>query len=184
MDPKLLIPTPFESAPNLHPMLVHFPVALLPVALLLFALAWWRKNEGLFTATRACVYLGALGALAAAFTGWNAAGSIPHNDTIHRMMETHKYAAFTVLAGTVLAAVWCWWKPISEKTPGIVLGVLLIAINLLLVSVGDLGARMVYQQGAGVIPAVDIIQETSPAAKTSDDHPESEEAHQEQEHEH
>jgi uncharacterized membrane protein len=184
MAPSLLIPDPFNSAMNLHPMFVHFPLALLPAALLFVIMAWWRGSERWLFAARASLIVGAIGALVAVVTGWNAGESIPHNEVIHRMIETHKYAAIIVFIVATMLAVWSRWLTLANRRNlAWFVGALALA-NGLLVSVGDLGARMVYQQGAGVIPAVGIIQETSPAAKTNEDHPESEEVHQEQEHEH
>lgn len=182
MDPSLLIPDPFNSAMNLHPMFVHFPVALLPAALLFLLLAWWRGSERWLFAAKASLIAGAIGALAAVVTGWNASESIPHNQVIHRMMETHKYAAITVFIVATILAVWSRWLTLANRRSlGWFVGALALA-NGLLVSVGDLGARMVFQQGAGVIPAVGIIQESSPEAKSGHGHPESGEAHKEHEH--
>lgn len=182
MDPSLLIPDPFNSAMNLHPMFVHFPLALLPVALLLLLLAWWRGSEHWLFAAKASLIAGAIGALVTVVTGWNAGESIPHNEVIHRMMETHKYAATIVFIVATMLAVWSRWLTLANRRSlGWFVGSLALA-NGLLVSVGDLGARMVYQQGAGVIPAAGIIQETSPEAKSGAGPSESGGSHKEHEH--
>ena len=182
MDPSLLIPDPFNSAMNLHPMFVHFPLALLPAALLFLLMAWWRGSERWLFAAKASLIAGAIGALVAVVTGWNAGESIPHNEAIHRMIETHEAAAITVFIVATLLAIWSRWLILaSRRSLGWFVGALALA-NGLLVSVGDLGARMVYQQGAGVIPAVGVIHEGSPETKSGEGPAESGEAHKEHEH--
>lgn len=167
---------------NLHPMLVHFPLALLPVALLFLLLAWWRGGERWLFAAKTCLIAGAIGSLVAAVTGWNAGESIPHNEEIHLMMETHKYAAIIALIAATMLAVWSRWITLgNRRILGWFVGALALA-NGLLVSVGDLGARMVYQKGAGVIPAIGIVHEDSPEKKDGDDHSESGDAHKNHEH--
>jgi len=162
MDPKLLIPDPVDSAMNFHPMFVHFPVALLPVTLAFLLLARWRNSERLLFTAKVCLIAGALGALAAVTSGWMAADSIPHNDVIHRMMETHEAAAITVLSIAVALAVWSRWISLQNRGSFRWFAGMLILVNGLLVCVGDLGARMVYQQGAGVIPAAPLIRGDPP----------------------
>jgi uncharacterized membrane protein len=182
MDPSLLIPDPLNSAMNLHPMFVHFPLALLPAALLFLLLAWWLGSERCLFAAKASLIVGTIGTLVAVISGWNAGESIPHNEVIHRMMETHKYAAIIVFIVAGILAIWSRWLTLANRRSLIwFVGVLTLA-NGLLVSVGDLGARMVYQQGAGVIPAVDKTQETYLEAKNDGGHPESEHEHEEHEH--
>ena len=152
-----LIPSAAREVYNLHPMFVHFPVALLPSALLLFGLAVWKKKESLIIAGRACLYLGAFGALLATLTGWRAEGGIPHNGTIHAMMQTHKYAALLVL--TLVSGLSAWSFKLEWSRRGQVsafVGILFL-LNLVWVSVGDLGVRMVYLEGAGVKPAAEVI---------------------------
>lgn len=164
MDPEMLIPDPVNSAMNLHPMFVHFPVALLPVSLAILLLAWWRDNDRLMYAAKVCLVAGTLGAVAAVISGLIAEDSIPHNETIHRMMETHESAAITVLCVTIVLAVWSHWISLRNRKNLLWFVCLLSLTSCLLVSVGDLGARMVFQQGAGVAPAVSVITEGSAEA--------------------
>ena len=63
-----LIHTLTEVHP-LHPMLVHFPIALTGAGALFILIAAWRKNDSLEQAAFANIVLAFLGALAAVFTG-------------------------------------------------------------------------------------------------------------------
>lgn len=53
----------------IHPMVVHFPIALTGAAFLFILLAWWRNNAFLEQAAYANMVLAALGTLAAGATG-------------------------------------------------------------------------------------------------------------------
>lgn len=53
----------------LHPMLVHFPIALTGAAALCIVLAAWRKNQSLEQTAFANMVLAALGTIAAGVTG-------------------------------------------------------------------------------------------------------------------
>ena len=68
-----------------HRSIVHFPIALLLVALGLEAWAVFRRKQEIVSATRVLIAFGTLGALAAAFLGWMALGfDISQDDWIHR----------------------------------------------------------------------------------------------------
>ncbi|WP_266364077.1 PSD1 and planctomycete cytochrome C domain-containing protein [Tellurirhabdus rosea] len=55
---------------RLHPLIVHFPVSLLTVALGLEALAWRRRSSDLRAGIRALVWIGAAGAVVSAGLGF------------------------------------------------------------------------------------------------------------------
>ena len=54
----------------LHPMIVHFPIALTGAAFLFILLAYWRKNPMLEQAAYANTALAAVGTIAAGVTGY------------------------------------------------------------------------------------------------------------------
>jgi len=54
----------------IHPMFVHFPIALTAAALLFILLAYWRNNPALETAAYANIALAALGTIVAGITGY------------------------------------------------------------------------------------------------------------------
>lgn len=58
------------GAPNIHPRVVHFPIALWLSALLFWALAVVRKQDDLWRVGRWLLYLGTVGGLVAVAVGF------------------------------------------------------------------------------------------------------------------
>jgi uncharacterized membrane protein len=144
---------------NVHPMFVHFPVALFPSALLLYLLGIVLNKKALNGAGRACLYLAVAGGLAAVVSGSFAEDSIPKNEAIHHLMETHEMVAIASLVFGVLLSGWSFWQVDSvPRWKWGFLGVLAIAVYFVL-QAADIGARMVYIEGAAVKPAVSVISD-------------------------
>lgn len=141
---------------NIHPLFVHFPVAFLPGAFLLFGLGIAFKKAEFNAAGRACLYMAVAGALAAVATGLLAEDSFPHNDIIHRMMETHETLAWLVLGLSGILSAWSFFPIRSPKAAWAFLALLGLT-NLVVMQGADIGARMVYLEGAAVKPAVAAI---------------------------
>lgn len=167
MDLSLLGFSAVKELFNIHPMFVHFPVAFLPGAFLLFGLGIILKKPQLNTAGRACLYMGTAGALAAVITGLLAEGSFPHNDTIHHMMQTHETLAWIALAVTGVLSAWSFFHAEHRPKGAWAFLVLLGLANLVIMQGADIGARMVYLEGAAVKPAVNAIMQ-EPAAQVPD----------------
>lgn len=156
---------------NIHPAFVHFPIALLPVTLLFYALGFvWRK-QGFLTAGRGCLYLSTVSVITSVITGLIAQNTVPHNDRIHHMMDTHRITGLIILGLTVVLNVWSFVQ--SEQRPKAPWAFLLgtaVACYFALQN-GDLGSRMVYLEGAGVKPAVSVIgAEGHEHGHSSDEH--------------
>jgi mono/diheme cytochrome c family protein/uncharacterized membrane protein len=96
-----LLPGVAES-PNIHPMLVHFPAALLPVAFVLAALAWWRYPQ-LWLSARLVLVFGVLGSLAAGATGLIAQESMPHGPG--SLVATHRTFMLVSIGLAISAAL-------------------------------------------------------------------------------
>jgi cytochrome c2/uncharacterized membrane protein len=75
------------ASPDVHPLFVHFPIALLPVALLFWGAAIWRFSR-LEPAARILVILGTAGAVIAAVTGLRAEQLMPHGPK--SLVATHR----------------------------------------------------------------------------------------------
>ncbi len=142
---------------NLHPMFVHVPLALIPAAWLFYALGVALKNRSLLVAGRSSLYLALLGTIPTVWTGLNAMESFPHNATIHHMAQTHKVVAFWIVGGLAVLTLWSFWA--DDQKPRGVWGFLALLAGALFLTMqnGDIGARMVYVQGAAVKPAIAVI---------------------------
>lgn len=89
-----------------HPMLVHFPIALLIAGVLFefIAIVVRRDRTKPSVAGLACVTVGALGAGAAAWAGWLNADLETHGRGVADLMETHRWLGIVAasLAGVAL----------------------------------------------------------------------------------
>lgn len=157
MDGSLFGFTAVKELFNIHPMFVHFPVAFLPGAFLLFSLGIVFRKAELNAAGRACLYMAVAGAIAAVTTGLLAEGSFPHNDTIHRMMGTHETLAWIVLGLSGMLSAWSFFQAGHRPKAAWAFLALLGLTNLVVMQDADIGARMVYLEGAAVKSAVAAI---------------------------
>ncbi|CAL1239395.1 DUF2231 domain-containing protein [Candidatus Methylocalor cossyra] len=136
---------------NVHPMIVHFPIAFLSAFLLLEVLGLLARSGALRQAASGMLYLGALGAVAAVAAGLIAADTVPHGETVHRLMEWHERLGLTVAFLSVVLAL---WRALSRAR----LSIMAEALHLFLAGIivtcllfgADLGGLMVYQYGVGV----------------------------------
>lgn len=153
-----MIPLP-EWAPNVHPILVHFPIALLVIAVLFDGVALFvRKRPGVHAAAVALFTLGAVTALAAFFTGRAAADEILMPAAAQTTLTDHAdWATLTVwfyglYALIRLAVLWFDHKGRSWAKGWAHGLVFLVGAGglFLLVQTGDRGAQLVFQHGVGV----------------------------------
>lgn len=145
---------------NIHPLLVHFPVALLSAFLFTDILAGLRKSQTLETSATWLLYLGTLGALAAAAAGLVAAQIVPHGDEVHAIMNRHAFLGLTVASLSVLLSLWRFMAG-QTLASGMGRGLnwfLAIMIWGCLFFGADLGGTMVYQYGVGVQKLQDARQ--------------------------
>lgn len=138
---------------ELHPALVHFPIAFLLGAVVLDLVAWFR---GSVTLTRAAMWLllaGVATGLLAMAAGVLAFYTVPaHTEEAHVMMIWHLSLAVValVLFGGV-AIVRRRGRAIAPSVVSRTIG--LVAAGLILV-VGYLGGHIVYRGGAGIHPSL------------------------------
>ena len=136
---------------NIHPLIVHFPIALLIAYFLLDVVGLAVRSAGLRFAARWMLQLGALGAVAAAAAGWFAAERVPHGGAVHEIMEWHGRIGFTVAGLALALAVWRFLVQERLSSMATAFQVLMSAILVAgMVFGADLGGLMVYGHGVGV----------------------------------
>jgi uncharacterized membrane protein len=91
---------------DVHPLVVHFPIALLLVAFGLEVLGLVLKNERIAYAATWNLGLGALGAIAAVITGLRAAGSAAIAASEEGLLQTHKTLGLVAMGVAVVLAAW------------------------------------------------------------------------------
>ncbi|WP_139557543.1 DUF2231 domain-containing protein [Methylotetracoccus oryzae] len=137
---------------NVHPVLVHLPIALLFGYVVAAALALVTGRESLRHAAAWMLYFGTLGAAATVVTGLLAAGSVEHDETVHELMEAHERFGLAVLGLAALLSLWNVWVGQRPARWGRVLELVGGLGLLVLVSLGaDLGGMMVYGHGVAIV---------------------------------
>lgn len=141
-----------EILPNWHPIFVHFPIALLSVAVVLYVITALRKPSALrdelalFARWNLC--LGALFGVIAALLGLWAYNTVTHDTPAHAAMTLHRNWAVATLLIFGPLAVWSYRK--RRATPsGLFLALLLLGLGVL-ASTAWHGAEVVYRHGIGV----------------------------------
>jgi len=143
-----------EALGHLHPVLIHFPLALLISGGLFSLGSRLIRQDGTRNAFRAVglwnFRLGALALVPALLTGWAAYQTVAHDAPSHAAMTIHRnwaVATGAVFLGLVLLA----WRERDRNWPGGWLsGFLLLAGLALLGITGFLGGNLVYRHGLGV----------------------------------
>lgn len=174
---------------SLHPKIVHFPVALLLSASLFALLALlFNKNRKVFLEVLQWnLIVGVLSAVITIISGLIAEKSLVHNKEIHEIMEWHESLAWIFSILFLISLVWLLLrKPKIKKPELMILTLLLIVSSGLLAYGAHLGGKMVYEEGAGVLPMEQYIQsENSHNHNDSKTYGNNEENHQnENTHEH
>lgn len=157
MDISLLGFSGISQVYNLHPLFVHFPIALLPTSALFYLIGVIRNSDAAFFAGRATLGLASVGATVAVITGLRAEGSIPHNEIIHRLMHLHESIGITVMILTAGLLVWTSVRREHRPPYAIPFLIVLVLTTGLVLQNGDLGGRMVFIEGAGVRAASSVV---------------------------
>ncbi len=167
----------WTELPNLHPAVVHFPIALLPVAIgfdLVALVGWLRRRPLAEGATAALYALAALGGWAAVWAGEEAEDSLSGlSAPVETLIEDHEAWArrflYTVAAVAAARLAVAWWSRHGGEARrravlaarGLVLAGALAALGLL-VGTADRGGGLVFRAGVAVM-AVPAAEEPPPA---------------------
>lgn len=135
---------------SLHPLIVHFPIALLLSALTLDGLALVLKRPSLHQVALWNLCLGTLGAAAAVLTGLNAEDVAKHSFEIWQIMERHKRLGITTLTLAAATTALRLWKRnrLSPRLRLATMALMLVMASTLAVG-AYLGGRLVYELGVG-----------------------------------
>ena len=135
---------------NIHPLIVHFPIAYLVGAALFYLLAWVFRKDSFATAAFWMLVLGFGGILLAAASGLYAEpGVMVARSVREHLLLPHKKFMITTGILTLLVTIWAVIdRPFPKKMRA---GFMILFLFLLLALTlgGDLGARLVYDYNAG-----------------------------------
>jgi len=152
----------------LHPMLVHFPIALLFASVLFDILATWVKRETFRDGALCLLVLGLLGGIAAASSGDWAEEMAEQAGIAESLIDTHETFAVATLGifGVLLLGRLLLRNQLTPTTA--IPYFLVAAIGLgTLSATGHFGGDLVYEHGAGVAT---IHQPSSSFVEKGPDH--------------
>ncbi|MBI4535590.1 MAG: DUF2231 domain-containing protein [Ignavibacteriae bacterium] len=137
--------------PNIHPFLVHFPIALLTVSFLADLAATLTRNEDLHKVGWWTLLLGTLGLAASVVTGLLAESTITIPREAKEFFEVHEQIGFIVSAIFIFLFLWRIASRTHLPTRNRIWFHIFSLIGVILIWMGAwYGGEMVYRFGVGV----------------------------------
>ena len=154
-----------EIIPNLHPLMVHFPIALISLSAFFHLGALVVRNKP-DCATHCAVlahttlWLGAIAAIPTVLFGWQAFNSVSHDDASHAAMLVHRSWALSTLAVLAVLAIWDAWRSKVKAIPVWWFAAAVIGAWAMVAITAWHGGELVYRHGLGVmsLPASEVDQ--------------------------
>jgi uncharacterized membrane protein len=136
---------------NIHPLLVHFPIAFLSAFFALDLVGTLAKKPQWRSVASWFLYLGTIAALFTVIAGLMAASSVAHGENVHDIMERHEHFGISVLSLATLLSIWRMKSGSLIRGGTNVFFLTLSAVLCVLMMLGaDLGGLMVYKYGVAV----------------------------------
>lgn len=167
-----------EFIPNIHPIFVHFTVALLSTSMGLFLLGFiisertW--SERFLTVAQWNLWLGVGVTVITIGTGLYEYYTVTHDELSHAAMTNHRNWAFFTASIFFVLGPWSlltYWK--KRKIKSSFIATLVLATVMLMVTSWK-GGELVYRYGLGVLSLPKVVEGTS---GDSHDHSHEEEGH-------
>ncbi|MGZ0708784.1 DUF2231 domain-containing protein [Coraliomargarita sp. W4R53] len=126
-----------------HVLLVHLPIALLPLAALFECIGWRRQKTTWLHAARLNFMIGAAAAIAAAGLGWLAAAAGEYRGVLSEVLYWHRLLGLTVAGVAALALASLLMSRRSSRAL-MIYRVLLILLAVLIPVTAHFGGSLVY----------------------------------------
>lgn len=147
---------------QIHPVLVHAPIVLLPLSVVGDFVGRVTHNSSLVSFGQKAGCIAAVGAVGSAVTGLIAGEEVNVEGASMDMLMTHRNLN---LVATIVATSMAMWR-VSHRRPGAVyLATGMIGIGVLAYT-SYLGGKLVYEMGAGVQPAHGVYRTDAPVLKS------------------
>ncbi|EKD69906.1 MAG: hypothetical protein ACD_46C00705G0002 [uncultured bacterium] len=148
-----------EIIPNWHPILVHFTVALITVAVAFYWLSFIVSSifvksplaQEFEIVGRWCLWFGAIITIGTVAAGFYAYFTVKHDAPSHLAMIAHRNWALVTATSIVLIALWSVVRYVHHKKINITFLIVLLIIQGLLLTTAWHGAELVYRHGLGVM---------------------------------
>ncbi len=148
---------------EMHPALVHLPIAFTPVAIGADFLGRNGRNRSLRNFGRDAIVVAAIGAVASGTSGLIAGEEVNVEGKSRDMLMTHRNLNF--VAAVVLGCLALW--RVRRKRPSASYLALGAAVSGLFGYTAYLGGKIISEFGAGVAPADGIYRPDAPALGTA-----------------
>jgi uncharacterized membrane protein len=136
---------------NIHPLLVHFPIAFLSAFFVLDVVGTLAKKPHWRNVASWLLYFGTVAAVFTVTAGFMAAASVAHGEDVHAIMERHEHFGVSVLALAIVLSAWRLKAGEAMQGGANSFFLLLAALLCALMALGaDLGGLMVYHYGVAV----------------------------------
>jgi uncharacterized membrane protein len=143
---------------ELHPTVVHLPLALLPIAVGAEILGALTDRQVFRTFGKRAITLAAAGAVGAAVTGLIAGEEVNVEGETRDMLQTHRNLN---AVATVIAITMAVWRSRVRKPNAVYLAAGVAGIGVVTYT-GYLGGELVYEHGVGVDPAKGVWRPDAP----------------------
>ena len=154
----------------LHSLIVHFPVALLSLATVLYIAEFITRRQELASFGLLCLILGEVAAIAAVITGNISENSLVKTNEISRLTELHETLGMVTIWIFGMLLIWGILrrkKFVFLEKAGFVF--LLIAATFNLAFSAHLGGRIIFEKGGGVAPMEERLREKLEKEKRDDE---------------
>jgi uncharacterized membrane protein len=139
-----------QALQNIHPLVVHYPIAFLTASLPVYFLAWILGNESVELVGLWLLGLGTLSAAAAVYTGWFGSEGVMVAPSVRdNILIYHKWLMVAVLALSIVLAGWALLARPMPRRGRTFFMIALALLTIVLVKGTDYGGWMVYGYNAG-----------------------------------
>jgi len=135
---------------NVHPLVVHFPIAFLVGAALFYVLAWVLRKDSLAITAFSVLILAAISAAAAVGTGLYAEEGVMIARSVRaQLLEHHEELMIITLCLSIGLTVWAALARPFPKRGRLIFMLIFLGLLVVMSFGADYGARMVYDYNAG-----------------------------------
>ncbi len=143
---------------NIHPITVHFTIALFSLAVLFEILGWLLVKESFKSAALWNLMFALPAAIASVLSGRFAASAAGHNEIIHEVIETHETYGYVVLGIIAVMFVWRLFRRGKYVRKLQALFIVTGITCFVVMSIGAYyGGELVFTHGMGVKPVMDSL---------------------------